>query len=68
MWIRVDKDRCMGSGLCVEIAPHVFRLDDDGYAELAVDDRDVQRWSEAAEAAARQCPTNAIEIGDARSA
>ena len=34
----VDKDACIGCGLCVDICPEVFSLDDDGLAEAINDD------------------------------
>lgn len=30
----VDKDECISCGLCVELAPEVFKLDDEGVAEV----------------------------------
>lgn len=30
----VDKDECISCGLCVEMAPEVFRMDDDDLAEV----------------------------------
>lgn len=30
----VDKDTCIGCGTCVALSPKVFKLDDDGKAEV----------------------------------
>jgi len=30
----VDKDACIGCGLCVELAPETFKLDENGLAEV----------------------------------
>jgi ferredoxin len=30
----VDKDVCISCGLCVEMVPEVFKLDDEGVAEV----------------------------------
>ncbi len=35
VWI--DQDLCTGDGLCAEIAPDVFVMEDDGLAYVAVD-------------------------------
>lgn len=31
MRMKVDEELCTGHGRCAHFAPHVFRLDDDGY-------------------------------------
>jgi ferredoxin len=55
--VRVDRDRCIGCGICVMRAPGVFRLDHAGKAEVAVG---VQTWSPLDGDYVRQCPTYAI--------
>ncbi|MFE9207347.1 ferredoxin [Micromonospora sp. NPDC007230] len=59
--IRVDRDRCCGSGNCVVTAPEVFDQDDDGLvvlrrAEPAPDAADRVRQ------AADLCPSGAISL------
>lgn len=54
----VDKDLCIGCGLCADICPEVFVLDDDGKAE-SVKKYD-KSFLEDAEEAMDSCPTNAI--------
>ena len=61
MKARVDRDVCIGSGICVSIAPDVFELDDTMrsrvvHPEAATDDL----YREAAE----NCPTQAIVLED----
>jgi ferredoxin len=58
--IRVTEE-CMGVGNCEQIAPDVFRLNDDGYSEVM---RGPVTGSDLAlvQTAARNCPTGAIEI------
>jgi ferredoxin len=55
--VYVNKAECVGSGSCVAVAPHAFRLDAEGHAEVyaafAADDLDVQL-------AVEQCPVEAI--------
>lgn len=59
--VKIEADRCCGAGLCVRIAPHVFRVDTTGYN---VSDGDVVSPSdkEAAKAGAAACPEAAIAI------
>ncbi len=52
--VKVNKDLCIGCGLCTSLAPTVFEFDDDGKAKVVLDDADA-----AAEAVA-SCPVSAI--------
>ncbi|QGU94165.1 ferredoxin [Clostridium bovifaecis] len=57
----VNKDTCIGCGLCEGICPHVFYIDNDGKAaaiaeEISASDIDDARDAEA------QCPVEAITI------
>ena len=38
MKANVDKDTCIGCGLCPTIAPEVFDMDDDGKAHTIVEE------------------------------
>jgi ferredoxin len=59
--VRVDKDACIGCGLCVSIAPAVFDWDDDGKIKTLVDE--VPEGEEAAvDEAVASCPTAAITV------
>jgi ferredoxin len=57
--IKVDYDKCVGSRICVAIAPKVFKLNSDGQAavaDAAGDDRaTIQTAIEA-------CPVSAISF------
>jgi len=57
--IRIDRDRCMGSGNCAFWAPDSFELADDGHA-VVVDPAatDEQRLRTAAQG----CPVGAISV------
>lgn len=57
----VDKDACIGCGLCADICPKVFKLDDDGTAS-AIDADIPEDAKDAAREAAAQCPVEAIKI------
>ena len=57
--IEVDRDLCIGSGDCVDAAPEVFALDDDGKAIVL--DPDGATPDEVVDAA-RNCPVTAIFV------
>jgi ferredoxin len=58
----VDKDICIGCGLCTDICPEIFSMDDDGKAIAAytsISDDDIL---DSAKEAEQQCPVEAIKI------
>ena len=57
--IEVDRDLCIGSGDCVDSAPKVFELDDDGKAIVL--DPDGAATDDVVDAA-RNCPVTAIFV------
>jgi ferredoxin len=59
--IAVAKNKCIGSGDCVETAPAVFQLGDDGKSEVI---NPGGAPDAAILAAARSCPTKAITVVD----
>lgn len=61
MRVTVDADICGGHGACLSTAPEVFRLTDDGYAEVIVDEVP-EELQAAVEQAALHCPTKAIIV------
>lgn len=67
MRVRVDRDKCIGVGNCVEIMPDVFDQDeDDGIVILLQEEVDDSRLDELQQAA-DVCPVHAILIGDEES-
>lgn len=57
----VDKDTCIGCGLCPSISPEVFDMQEDGKAGVIVDE--VPAGSEdSAKEAEDGCPVNAIAV------
>ena len=59
--ISVDHDRCVGSQLCIQFAPDVFALDENGQSIAFNPDGDTAaQILEAAE----QCPMEAITVED----
>jgi ferredoxin len=64
MRVRVDTDRCIGSGMCVLSAPDIF---DQGEADGVVRLLDTQprpERQEAAREAAARCPAAVISVDD----
>ena len=57
--IRIDRERCMGSGSCQFHAPATFDLDDECKAVVLRASRDEER---AIRNAAEGCPTRAIAL------
>lgn len=65
MKIAVDFDVCQCHGLCVETAPTLFEIRDDGFLYL-LNDTPPQELTEQAEKAMLECPAGAISITAAR--
>ena len=61
MKINVDWDLCEGNGLCAEVAPEVFELDDDDQLHLLTD-QPPERLRDAVVTAQRRCPKIAIRV------
>jgi ferredoxin len=57
----VDKDTCIGCGLCESVCPKVFRMNHEGLAEAIEASLDDSAAEDAREAQA-QCPVEAITI------
>jgi NTE family protein len=57
--LTVDRDACIGCGLCAVLAPHLLRMDETGKAEVLKSPLD---WSRAEGDFVHQCPTDAIHV------
>lgn len=57
----VDKDTCIGCGLCPSICPEVFEMEDDGKAG-AIHDAVPENMEDGAKEAEESCPVNAISV------
>ena len=57
----VNKDLCIGCGLCADTCPDVFVLEDDGKAQVKSQDAANANLACAKDAAAT-CPTEAIKV------
>lgn len=61
MKAHIDKELCIGCGLCPSICPAVFDMDDDGKAKVIGSEVSSDLEDEVKEAEAG-CPVNAISI------
>lgn len=57
----VDQELCVGCGICTDICPEVFELNDNGKAESIVDPVPADA-EDSCKDAADQCPETAIKI------
>ena len=57
----VDQDVCIGCGLCAEICPEVFAMNDQMTADVIVETVSAEA-EDAARDAADSCPVSAISI------
>jgi len=60
--ILIDRDACVGDGLCSDKAPDVFEVDDERKPIVANPDTD---WPENLVWIAKNCPVEAVQIIDA---
>lgn len=70
MRVMVDQVKCTGHGICEELAPDVFEIDDDGIAQVMIAEVHGAALADV-QAACVRCPTQAItllEIGSPSSA
>lgn len=61
--VRIDRLLCVGFETCAEVAPELFRLDDDGIAVFQSDASVVP--ADLVLEACRSCPVDALEVFDA---
>jgi ferredoxin len=59
-----NRSACCGYGVCAEICPEVFQLDDNGIVVLVTDTVPAGLEEKAREGAAA-CPQNALEVIEA---
>ncbi|MDT7551533.1 MAG: ferredoxin [Pseudonocardiales bacterium] len=62
MKISVDPQLCAGHNRCTAVAPHLFDIDDEGYASASGDGVVDEADREVAELARDNCPEQAITL------
>jgi len=61
MKAEIDRSGCISCGLCAETCPEVFRMADDGIAEVCVEEVPKNAEEQAAEAQ-EGCPVSVITV------
>lgn len=59
--VKVNKEKCIGCGLCVSLVPDVFELKDDGKAHVK-EGASCDGKEDACKEAAESCPVKAITL------
>ncbi|WUI35231.1 ferredoxin [Nocardia sp. NBC_00416] len=63
MELRVDRERCIGAGMCVMTAPDVFDQDDEDGRVVLLARTPASHLERAVGEAADMCPSGAIVLG-----
>lgn len=61
MKAKLDRNGCIGCGLCAQTCPEVFRIADDGVAEVFLEDVPASAEDNAVEAQ-NGCPVSVITV------
>lgn len=64
MKIVVDREKCISTGNCENLAPHVFEINDDGELEVDEDASVPLEDLEAVTSAVSGCPVGALSLID----
>ena len=64
--IRIDRLLCVGFETCIEVAPDLFELDDEGIAVFCAETNGTLR--EDVMGSCKSCPVDALEVLDASGA
>jgi ferredoxin len=62
MKVTVDRDRCIGAGMCVLLAPDVFDQDQDEAVVVLLDESPPDSRRAAVEQAVERCPAGVIQL------
>lgn len=60
MSCKINKEKCIGCGLCSNLCPEVFEMGEDGKAKVK-EEADMEKNKECVEEAIEGCPVGAIE-------
>ncbi len=61
MRVTIDRDGCIGCGLCESICPEVFKLDEEGKAYASEGNIDAE-YKNGCLSSAKDCPVSVIKI------
>lgn len=61
--VQVDRERCVGSGVCESLAPEVFEIDDDGVLQVLREDPAADQLDEVRDAV-QSCPARALTLAE----
>ncbi|MEV6768727.1 ferredoxin [Nocardia sp. NPDC051030] len=64
MKLIVDRERCIGAGMCVLTAPEAFDQDDADGRVIPLDATPSPEWEAAVREAVQMCPSGAITLAD----
>ena len=59
MSIKINQEKCIGCGRCTEICPEVFKLNENGKAEVKN-----EKDTECAMKAVNECPQEVISVSE----
>ena len=59
--VQVDRERCVGSGVCESLAPDVFEIDDDGVLQVHREEPAADELDDVRDAV-QQCPARALVL------
>lgn len=62
MKVQINRNKCEGHGLCEQVAPAVYQLDDDGELVLLHDGSVPTDLENQAQSGARSCPVAALLV------
>lgn len=60
--VAVERDRCIGAGMCVMLAPAVFDQDEDDAVVVLLDESPPETQRPAVEQAVGRCPAAVIRL------
>ncbi len=58
--VKINKEKCIGCGLCVSVCPNVFELGDDNKSQIK-EGADLKQNEKCIQEAKSSCPVEAVE-------